>query len=66
MAQLGDGGNVIGTKEGAIDGVFYESEKIVAQSYNLPSGKNAMAAGPITIADGVTVSIPDGSTLTIV
>ena len=66
MAHLGDGSNTIGPKEGAVDGVFYESEKVVAQSYSLPQNKNAMAAGPITIADGVTVTIADGSTLTIV
>lgn len=32
----------------------------------IPTNYNAMAAGPITISDGITITIPDGSTLTIV
>lgn len=66
MSELGKGGNTLGPKEGPIDGVFYESEAVVVQNYTVPTGKNSMAAGPVTIADGVTVTIPDGSTLTIV
>ena len=66
MSHIGDGSNTLGPKEGAVDGVFYESEKIVAQNYTVPTGKNALVAGPITIPDGVTITIPDGSVLTIV
>lgn len=66
MSELGKGGNTLGPKEGAVDGVFYESETTVVQNYTVPTGKNSMAAGPITIIDGVTVTVPDGSTLTIV
>jgi hypothetical protein len=32
----------------------------------IPTNYNAMAAGPITVSDGITITIPDGSTLTIV
>lgn len=66
MSHIGDGSNTLGPKEGAVDGVFYESEKVVAQKYTVPVGKNAGVFGPVTIPDGVTVTIPDGSTLTIV
>lgn len=66
MSELGKSGNTLGPKEGPIDGVFYESEVTVVQNYTVPTGKNSLAAGPITIADGITVSVPDGSTLTIV
>lgn len=66
MSHIGDGSNTLGPKEGAVDGVFYESEKVVAQNYTVPTGKNAGVFGPVTIPDGVTVTVPDGSVLTIV
>ena len=45
---------------GAEDGVFYENEQAVSSSYTIVSTKNAMTAGPITINDGVTVTIETG------
>ena len=50
----------------AVDGIFYESNQQVTSNYTLQSGKNAMVAGPITIADNVTITVSDGSSLTIV
>ena len=44
---------------------FYENAKTVAADYTL-SGSNAMAAGPITINSGITVTVSSGDTLTIV
>jgi len=35
-------------------------------SYTISTDKNAMAAGPIAIKSGVTVTVPSGSFLTIV
>lgn len=32
----------------------------VSTSYAIPSGSNAMSAGPIVVADGVTVTVPTG------
>lgn len=46
---------------GAEDGVFYENEQAVSSSYTIVSTKNAMTAGPITINDGVTVTIETGA-----
>ena len=51
---------------GAINDIFYENTQIVTEDYTIASGRNAMSAGPIEVADGVTVTIPDGSTWTIV
>ena len=51
---------------GPINGIFYENDSIISSSYTITTGKNAMSAGPITMADGVTVTIPDGSTWTVV
>lgn len=45
---------------------IYENAQVLTLSYSITTGTNAMSAGPITIADGVVVSIPDGSVWTIV
>jgi hypothetical protein len=33
----------------------------VAASYSIPSGSNALSAGPISISSGITVTVPTGS-----
>ena len=61
----GDGSaltNVDVTKQG----VFYENAQTVSSNYTVTNGKNAMAAGDITIASGVTVTVGAGESLTIV
>ena len=55
-----------GATGGANNPVFYENDQTVSVNYSITSGKNAMTAGPVTIADGVSVTIPDGSVWTIV
>ena len=57
------GGGAVGT--GTVK-VFYENDISVAQNYTISSGKNAMSAGPITLAGSVVVTIPSGSTWTVV
>jgi hypothetical protein len=37
------------------------NSKTVATSYSIPAGSNALAAGPITVSGGATVTIPSGS-----
>jgi hypothetical protein len=49
----------------ASNGIFVNGAT-VSTSYSIPSGSNAMSAGVITIADGVTVTVPDGSRWTVV
>jgi hypothetical protein len=51
---------------GGTDKIFYENDQTITVDYTITSGKNAMSAGPITIASGVTVTVPSGSTWTIV
>ena len=48
------------------DDVFYENGQTVNNSYTLTSNKNAMSAGPITIANGATVTVPSGAAWVIV
>ena len=65
-----DGSNLTGISAGATGGgsdeVFYENDQTVTTNYTITNGKNAMAAGPITINSGVTVTVGSGETLTIV
>ena len=46
--------------------VFYENDQTVTADYTITSNKNAMSAGPITIATGITVTVPTDSTWIIV
>jgi hypothetical protein len=61
--QIGGGGGASG---GGSDAVFYENGQNVTTDYTITSSTNAMSAGPITVDSGATVTIPSGSTWTIV
>ena len=62
-----DWGNIGGgASGGGANSVFYENDTNVTTDYTITSGKNAMSAGPITVDSGVTVTVPTGSTWTIV
>jgi hypothetical protein len=50
-----------GATGGGSDAVFVENDQTVTSNYTIPASKNAMSTGPITIADGVTVTISDGA-----
>jgi hypothetical protein len=45
---------------------LYENSATISANYTIGSGNNAMSAGPITINTGVTVTVPTGSTWTVV
>jgi len=49
-----------GATGGGNDQVFVENGVEVTTSYTLPSGKNAMSVGPITIDAGATITVPSG------
>ena len=55
-----------GAKGGGSNAVFFENDQTVTVSYTITTGKNAMSAGPITIDNGVEVTVPDNSTWVIV
>jgi hypothetical protein len=48
------------------DQVFYENGQTVTTNYSITASKNAGSFGPITINAGVTVTVPTGSTWSIV
>jgi hypothetical protein len=63
----GDGSSITGiARGGGSDEIFYENGQTVTTDYTISTSKNAMSAGPIGIATGITVTIPSGSTWTIV
>lgn len=65
-------GNV--TAEGKIKGAtgvysnnaIFENPATISANYTVVAGINAMSIGPITVADGVTVTVNDGATWTVV
>lgn len=42
------------------------NRQIITENFSIPSGSNGLSAGPITIAEGVTVTVPVGSAWSIV
>lgn len=55
-----------GATGGGSDTVFHVNGSTVNSSYSIPSGSNAVSAGPIVVASGATVTIPSGSAWVIV
>ena len=40
--------------------MFVENTMVITTDYELTAGKSASSVGPITINDGVTVTVPSG------
>jgi hypothetical protein len=55
-----------GATGGGTDDIFIENGQTVTTNYTITTNKNAMSAGPITIASGITVTVPSGSTWVVV
>ena len=51
-------GGVGGAQAG---GVIYENGTTISTNYTLGTGKNGMSVGPITVASGVSVTVPSGA-----
>jgi len=51
---------------GGTNRVFFENDIVMTDNYTITAGKNAMSAGPITVNPGVVLTVPAGSTYTIV
>ena len=68
----GDGSSLSNLPAGAPVGgastntVFFENDTAVAVNYQITTNKNAMSAGPIAINAGIAVTVPSGSSWTIV
>jgi len=55
-----------GATGGGSDQVFFTNDQSVDSDFTLTGTLNAMSAGPITIASGVTVTVSSGATWTVV
>jgi hypothetical protein len=55
-----------GATGGGADQMFYLNGQTVNTNYSIPSGQNAGTFGPITVASGAVVTVPSGSTWTVV
>jgi collagen type VII alpha len=55
-----------GATGGGTDQIFYLNGQTVTTNYSIPSGQNAGTFGPVSINASVTVTIPAGSTWSIV
>jgi hypothetical protein len=65
-AKIDPSAKIGGATGAGTDRTFYENDQSVNTNYTISTGKNAMSAGPITINNGITVTVPDGSTYTVV
>lgn len=65
-AKIDPSAKIGGATGSGTDRVFYVNDQTVNFSYSIPNGKNAMTAGPVTVQNGVTVTVPDGSVWTVV
>ena len=48
------------------DTMFFSSSKTINKDLTIPTGRNYMSVGPITIADGKTVTLSDNAEWTVV
>ena len=65
-SYTGDGSSLTGVASTVADGCIYENSQTISNNYTITTNKNAMSAGPITVASGATLTIPSGSTYTII
>lgn len=55
-----------GATGGSNDKIFHENDQTVTTNYTITTSKNAGTFGPITINSSITVTVPSGSTWSIV
>jgi hypothetical protein len=55
-----------GATGGGTDQIFYLNGQTVTTNYSIPSGQNAGTFGPVTVNSGAVVTVPSGSTWSIV
>jgi len=60
------GGGAVASNPVYTDQCFFVNSKTIQTSSTIPTGDNAGSFGPITIAGGATVTVPAGSTWTVV
>jgi len=61
-----DGSALTGIATTTGGGAIYENSATISASRTIPSGSNGMSAGPISVANGVTLTVSSGSVYTVV
>ena len=61
-----DGSSLTGIISTVANGCVYENNQTITSNYTVGDNKNAMSAGPITIGNGVVVTIGAGENFTII
>ena len=56
----------LGVNQNITSSGMWENAITINEPYTIGTGNNAISAGPITIASGITVTVPSGSAWTIV
>jgi hypothetical protein len=46
---------------GATSDAIYENSATIAENITIATGRNGMSTGPISVADGITVTVSDGA-----
>jgi len=64
--QRNNDGSVYDASGGGTDNIFFLNGITVTTNYTLPTNYNAGTFGPVTVNNGVTVTIPSGSVWTVV
>jgi hypothetical protein len=63
---FGDGSTQNSATTMVANGVVLEANTVISSNYTMTAGKNGLTPGPVTINTGITVTIPSGSTWTVV
>ena len=61
-----DGSALTGVASTTGGGAIYENSATISASRTIPSGSNGMSAGPVSVANGVTLTVSSGSVYTVV
>ena len=62
IVEIGAGGGGGGSSQA----VIFQSQQTISSNITLTSGYNGVSAGPVEIANGVTVEVPNNATWAIV
>ena len=65
-SYTGDGSNLTGVASTVAGGAIYENSQTISSTHTIPSVSNGMSAGPVSVSNGVTLTISSGSTYTVV
>ena len=58
--------DIFNLQNNVTDHAFFVNNREITEDFTVPIGKNAGTFGPITVANGVTVTVSPGSTWTVV